>query len=42
MTTITLEVPDELAGKLDVLRDRLPDLLSEVLMLLAPNHRTNP
>ncbi|MEK6321444.1 MAG: hypothetical protein AABN33_07150 [Acidobacteriota bacterium] len=31
MTTITLEVPDELAARLDQLRDHLPALLSEVL-----------
>ena len=31
MTTITLEVPDELASELDSLRDHLPALLYEVL-----------
>lgn len=31
MTTITLEVPDELAARLDPLRDRLPELLSKLL-----------
>ncbi len=31
MTTITLEVPDELAARLDQLRDHLPALLFEVL-----------
>jgi len=34
MTTITLEVPDELAARLNLLRDRLPALLSRVLDLL--------
>jgi hypothetical protein len=34
MTTITLEVPDELATRLDPWRDRLPDLLSQALELL--------
>ena len=33
MTTITLEVPDELAARINALRDRLPDLLSHVLEL---------
>jgi len=31
MTTITLEVPDELAARLDSLRERLPDLLAKML-----------
>jgi hypothetical protein len=31
MTTITLEVPDELAARLDAVRAQLPDLLSQVL-----------
>lgn len=31
MTTFTLEVPDELAARLNELRDHLPALLSEVL-----------
>jgi hypothetical protein len=31
MTTITLEVPDELAARLQPLRDRLPELLTQVL-----------
>ena len=43
MTTITLEVPDELAGKLDLLRGRLPGILPELLDLLAPdNGKTVP
>jgi len=33
MTTITVEVPDDLAARIDTVRDRLPDLLSEALML---------
>jgi len=33
MTTITLEVPDELAARLAPLRDRLPELLSAALEL---------
>ncbi|HLG18117.1 MAG TPA: hypothetical protein VJH03_26990 [Blastocatellia bacterium] len=35
MTTITLEVPDELAARLDRLGDRLPDLFPELLDLLS-------
>lgn len=35
MTTITLEVPDQLAARIDAERDRLPDLLSSVLELPA-------
>jgi len=31
MTTITLEVPDELAAQIAALRGRLPDLLAQVL-----------
>ncbi|MDQ3256354.1 MAG: hypothetical protein M3R15_21105 [Acidobacteriota bacterium] len=31
MTTITLEVPDELAARINALGDRLPDLLSTAL-----------
>jgi hypothetical protein len=31
MTTITLEVPDKLAARLDAVRAQLPDLLSQVL-----------
>lgn len=38
MTSITLEVPDDLAARLDQLRDRLPDLLPEVLTLLASDN----
>ena len=38
MTTITVEVPDHLATKIDSIRDRLPDLLSEALMLSASNN----
>jgi hypothetical protein len=33
MTTITVEVSDDLAAKIQAVRDRLPDLLSEALML---------
>lgn len=33
MTTITLEVPDELAARLAPLRDQLPDLISQALEL---------
>jgi hypothetical protein len=40
MATITLELPDGLAAKIDELRDRLPELLSEVLMLSAPHNGT--
>ena len=40
MTTITLEVPDELAAALNQLRDRLPDLLPEVLTLLSADNGT--
>ncbi|MBI1747630.1 MAG: hypothetical protein HYR55_13740 [Acidobacteria bacterium] len=31
MTTITLEIPDELAVQINALRDRLPELLSRAL-----------
>jgi hypothetical protein len=31
MTTITLELPDELAARMNMLRDRLPGLLSRLL-----------
>lgn len=31
MTTITLEVPDELAARLQPLRERLPEVLSQAL-----------
>ena len=31
MVTITLEIPEELAVRLDPLRDRLPELLSQLL-----------
>ena len=31
MTTITLELPEDLAVRLDPLRDRLPELLSQLL-----------
>jgi len=37
MTTITLEVPDELAARLVPVRDRLPILLSLALDLLPVN-----
>lgn len=40
MTTITVEVPDHLATKIDSMRDRLPDLLSEALMLSASDSGT--
>lgn len=40
MATITLEVPDALAAKIDQCRDRLPDLLSEALMLSAADRGT--
>jgi hypothetical protein len=33
MTTITLELPEDLAVRLDPLRDRLPELLSQLLDL---------
>lgn len=35
MTTITVEVPNHLATKIDSIRDRLPDLLSEALMFVG-------
>lgn len=31
MTTITLELPEELVGRLDPLRDRLPELIAQLL-----------
>lgn len=40
MATITIEVPDELAAKIDQFRDRLPYLLSEALMLTVPDGGT--
>jgi hypothetical protein len=43
MTTITLEVPDKLAERLEPYRDRLPDLLAQVLNLSStekPNGST--
>lgn len=40
MTTITVEVPDHLATKIDAVRDRLPDLLSEALMLSTSGNGT--
>jgi hypothetical protein len=40
MATITLEVPDELAAKIDKFRDQLPDLLSAVLMVSASDSGT--
>src|ERR1043166_48631 len=42
MTTITVEVPDDLAAKIDAVRDRLPDLLSEALMLSNSDDGTSP
>ena len=36
MTSITLEIPDELAARLAPLRDRLPDLLRIALELSSP------
>jgi hypothetical protein len=41
MTTITLEIPDELAVRLDPLRERLPELLSHVLALTPPEAKLN-
>ena len=41
MTTITLEVPDELAARINALRDRLPALLCSVLEL-PPAAKTSP
>jgi hypothetical protein len=40
MTTITVDLPDHLATKIDAMRDRLPDLLSEALMLSASDNGT--
>lgn len=42
MTTITVEVPDHLATKINAMRDRLPDLLSEALMLSASDSGPGP
>jgi hypothetical protein len=33
MTTITLDVPDELAARITALRDRAPELISRALEL---------
>ena len=41
MTTVTVEVPDHLATKIDAMRDRLPDLLSEAMMLSASDSGTS-
>jgi len=41
MTTITLEVPDELATQIHALRDRLPELLARALAG-APVSGTSP
>ena len=41
MTTITVEVPDALAAKINAVRDRLPDLLSEALMLSGSDNGTS-
>lgn len=40
MTTITLEVPDELAARLAPLRDQLPDLISQALELRSAKSAT--
>jgi hypothetical protein len=40
MTIITVEVPDHLAKKVDSIRDLLPHLLSEALMLSASDGET--
>jgi hypothetical protein len=42
VTTITLEVPDELARRLDVERDRLPHVLSWALRKLPPRRDARP
>jgi hypothetical protein len=36
MTTVTLEVPDELAQELDLVQDRLPEILALGLERLSP------
>ena len=41
MTTITLEIPDELAVRLDPLRERLPELLSRVLAIAPAEAKVN-
>lgn len=40
MTTVTLEVPDELASKIFLLRDQMPDLLSKALESRSGKGRT--
>jgi hypothetical protein len=42
VTTITLEVPDELARRLDAERDRLPRVLSWALRKLPPRRDVRP
>jgi hypothetical protein len=48
MTTITLDVPDELAARINALRDRAPELISRALELWPADEsansveRTNP
>ncbi|MCI0524163.1 MAG: hypothetical protein L0Y75_02780 [Acidobacteria bacterium] len=41
MTTITLDVPDDLAVRLDPLRDRLTDLISQALELMPEGRQAN-
>lgn len=40
MASITIEAADHLATKIDAMRDRLPDLLSEALMLSTSDSGT--
>ncbi len=42
MTTITLEVPDELAQRLSLERDRLPRVLTWALQRLPPRPSVHP
>jgi hypothetical protein len=41
MTTITLDVPDDLVARLDPLRDGLADLISQALELMPESRQAN-
>lgn len=41
MTTITLQLPDELAARIQPLQDRLPDLLSQAMTILPIGQEAN-
>jgi hypothetical protein len=41
MTTITLDVPDDLANRLDPIQEGLPDLISQALELMPESQQSN-